>query len=103
MAQSSSVYNGAAQTVSVTGTGSEACQITFFFDEACTQPAVLKNAGDYYVRVYRPADAEYNEYTKVLPYTIEQAEPTVTGPAASDILSGQRLSESVLQGGHAVS
>ena len=101
LAQSSSVYNGAAQTVSVTGTGSEACQITFFFDEACTQPAVLKNAGDYYVRVYRPADAEYNEYTKVLPYTIEQAEPTVTGPAASDILSGQRLSESVLQGGHA--
>ena len=101
LAQTSSVYNGAAQTVSVTGTGNEACQITFFFDEACTQPAVLKNAGDYYVRIYRPADAEYNEYTKVLPYTIEQAEPTVTWPAASDILSGQKLSESVLQGGHA--
>ncbi len=101
LAQTSSVYNGAAQTVSVTGTGNEACQITFFFDEACTQPAVLKNAGDYYVRIYRPADAEYNEYTKVLPYTIELAEPTVTWPAASDILSGQKLSESVLQGGHA--
>lgn len=101
LAQTSSVYNGAAQTVSVTGTGNEACRITFFFDEACTQPAVLKNAGDYYVRIYRPADAEYNEYTKVLPYTIEQAEPTVTWPAASDILSGQKLSESVLQGGHA--
>lgn len=101
LAQSSSVYNGAAQLVSVTGTGNEACQITFFFDEACTQPAVLKNAGKYYVRVYRPADAEYNEYTKVLPYTIEQAEPTVTWPAASGILSGQKLSESVLQGGHA--
>lgn len=101
LAQTSSVYNGAAQTVSVTGTGNEACQITFFFDEDCTQPAVLKNAGKYYVRVYRPADAEYNEYTKVLPYTIEQAEPTVTWPAASGILSGQKLSESVLQGGHA--
>lgn len=101
LAQSSSVYNGAAQTVSVTGTGYETCQITFFFDENCEQPAVLKNAGKYYVRVYRPADAEYNEYTETFPYTIEQAEPTVTWPAASDILSGQKLSESVLQGGHA--
>lgn len=101
LAQPSSVYNGAAQLVSVTGMGSEACQITFFFDETCTQPAVLKNVGDYYVRVYRPADAEYNEYTKAFPYTIKQAEPTVTKPAASDILSGQKLSESVLQGGHA--
>ena len=101
LAQPSSVYNGAAQLVSVTGMGSEACQITFIFDETCTQPAVLKNVGDYYVRVYRPADAEYNEYTKAFPYTIKQAEPTVTKPAASDILSGQKLSESVLQGGHA--
>lgn len=106
LAQTSSVYNGAAQTVSVTGTGNEACLITFFFDEACTQPAVLKNAGDYYVRIYRPADAEYNEYKteKGLRYTIEQAElaeSKVTWPAASGILSGQKLSESVLQGGHA--
>lgn len=106
LAQTSSVYNGAAQTVSVTGTGNEACQITFFFDEDCTQPAVLKNAGDYYVRIYRPADAEYNEYKteKGLRYTIEQAElaeSKVTWPAASGILSGQKLSESVLQGGHA--
>ena len=90
----------------MTGTGNEACQITFFFDEACTQPAVLKNAGDYYVRIYRPADAEYNEYKteKGLRYTIEQAElaeSKVTWPAASGILSGQKLSESVLQGGHA--
>lgn len=106
LAQTSSVYNGAAQLVSVTGTGNEACLITFFFDEACTQPAVLKNAGDYYVRIYRPADAEYNEYKteKGLRYTIEQAElaeSKVTWPAASGILSGQKLSESVLQGGHA--
>ncbi len=106
LAQTSSVYNGAAQLVSVTGTGNEACQITFFFDEAYTQPAVLKNAGDYYVRIYRPADAEYNEYKteKGLRYTIEQAElaeSKVTWPAASGILSGQKLSESVLQGGHA--
>lgn len=96
-----SAYNGTAQTVSVTGEGYETCQITFFFDEACTQPAVLKNAGEYYVRIYRPADTKYKEYEKVFPYTIGRSEPTVTWPAASDILSGQKLSESVLQGGHA--
>lgn len=106
LAQPSPEYNGTAQTVSVTGAGNEACQVTFFFDEACTQPAVLKNAGDYYVRIYRPADAENNEYKteKGLLYTIKQAElaeSKVTWPAASDILSGQKLSESVLQGGHA--
>lgn len=107
LAQSSSAYNGAAQTVSVTGTGTgtgtgnEACQITFFFDEACTQPATLKNVGKYHVRVYRPADEENNEYTKTFPYAIEQAKPTVTWPKASDILSGQKLFESVFQGGHA--
>ncbi|WP_195205512.1 T9SS type A sorting domain-containing protein [Parabacteroides distasonis] len=101
LASSSSEYNGAAQLVSVTGTGSEACQITFFFDEACQQPAVLKNAGKYYVRVYRPADADSKEYTKVFPYTIGQATPEVTPPTASDILSGQKLSESRLLGGEA--
>ena len=90
LAQTSSVYNGAAQLVSVTGTGNEACQITFFFDEACTQPAVLKNVDKYYVHVYRSADAKYKEYTEVFPYAIEQAEPAITKwPDASDILLGQ--------------
>lgn len=101
LAQTSSVYNGAAQLVSVTGTGNEACQITFFFDEACTQPAVLKNVDKYYVRVYRSADAKYKEYTEVFPYAIEQAEPAITKwPAASDILLGHTLAESILQGGN---
>lgn len=101
LAQTSSVYNGAAQLVSVTGTGNEACQITFFFDEACTQPAVLKNVDKYYVRVYRSADAKYKEYTEVFPYAIEQAEPTITKwPDASDILLGHTLAESILQGGN---
>jgi len=102
LAQSSSVYNGTAQFVTVTGKGNETCRATFFFDAACTQPAdLMKNVGKYYVRVYRPADAEYIECTKVFPYTIERATPDVTWPKASDILSGQKLSESVLQGGHA--
>ena len=101
LAQTSSVYNGAAQLVSVTGTGNEACQITFFFDEACTQPAVLKNVDKYYVRVYRSADAKYKEYTEVFPYAIEQAEPAITKwPDASDILLGHTLAETILQGGN---
>lgn len=101
LAQTSSVYNGVAQLVSVTGTGNEACQITFFFDEACTQPAVLKNVDKYYVRVYRSADAKYKEYTEVFPYAIEQAEPAITKwPDASDILLGHTLAESILQGGN---
>ncbi len=101
LAQTSSVYNGAAQLVSVTGTGNEACQITFFFDGACTQPAVLKNVDKYYVRVYRSADAKYKEYTEVFPYAIEQAEPAITKwPDASDILLGHTLAESILQGGN---
>lgn len=101
LAQTSSVYNGAAQLVSVTGTGNEAYQITFFFDEACTQPAVLKNVDKYYVRVYRSADAKYKEYTEVFPYAIEQAEPAITKwPDASDILLGHTLAESILQGGN---
>lgn len=101
LVNNTSVYNGAAQTVSVTGEGSEQCQITFFFDEACEQPAVLKNAGTYYVRVYRPEDTAYKVYTQTFKYTIEQAEAKVTPPTASDILSGHALAESVLQGGHA--
>ena len=101
LAQTSSVYNGAAQLVSVTGTGNEACQITFFFDEACTHPAGLKNVDKYYVRVYRSADAKYKEYTEVFPYAIEQAEPAITKwPDASDILLGHTLAESILQGGN---
>lgn len=101
LSKTSSVYNGEAQILSVTGEGNEACQITFFFDEACQQPAVLKNAGKYYVRVYRPSDATYNEYTNVFPYTIEQAKPEVTWPTASEVLAGHKLAESHLMGGHA--
>lgn len=101
LAVNSSVYDGTAQTVSVVGDGKEACQVSFFFDAECKQPAVLKNAGKYYVRVYRPEDDTYKAYNDVFDYTIEQAEATVTWPTASAILSGHALAESVLQGGHA--
>ncbi|WP_287622441.1 hypothetical protein [Parabacteroides sp.] len=96
-----STYDGTAQTVSVTGEGSKECQITFFADEDCQQPAILKNAGKYYVRVYRPEDDHYQAYTQTFEYTIESAEAEVTWPTASEILSGHALAESVLQGGHA--
>lgn len=101
LAANTSVYNGTAQTVSVVGEGNEECQITFFFDENCKQPAVLKNAGTYYVRIYRPEDDDYKAYDETLEYTITQAEAKVEWPTASDILSGHTLAESVLQGGHA--
>lgn len=104
LASNASVYNGAAQTVSLTGNGAAECQVTFFSDEACTQPAILKNAGTYYVRVYRPADAEYKEYDNSkapFSYTITQATPEVVVPTASEVLAGDKLSSSELMGGHA--
>lgn len=103
LTSTSSVYTGAPQTVSLTGEESiiSTCQVTFFSDEACTQPAILRNAGTYYVRVYRPADADYKEDTKVLTYTITQATPVITAPTASEVLAGDKLSSSELMGGHA--
>lgn len=102
LSAASSDYNGTAQTVSVTGDGDETCQISFFFDEDCTQPAILKNTGTYYVRVYRPEDDRYKAYENTFKYTINPVDATVKEwPVPSDILSGHALAESVLQGGHA--
>lgn len=103
LASTSSVYTGAAQTVSLAGDEAitKTCQVTFFSDEECKQPAILKNVGTYYVRVYRPADADYKEDAKVLTYTITQATPVITAPTASEVLAGDKLSSSELMGGHA--
>ncbi len=103
LVSTSSAYTGAAQTVSLTGDEAitKTCQVTFFSDEDCNQPAILKNVGTYYVRVYRPADANYKEDTKVLTYTITQATPVITAPTASEVLAGDKLSSSELMGGHA--
>ena len=103
LASTSSVYTGAAQTVSLAGDEAitKTCQVTFFSDEECKQPAILKNVGTYYVRVYRPADAEYNEDTQVFAYTITPATPVITAPKASEVLAGDKLSSSELMGGHA--
>ena len=61
----------------------------------------MKNAGTYYVRVYRPEDDSYLEFKRVYSYTINPATPSVNWPEASNVLAGQKLSTSELQGGDA--
>ena len=100
LAAATSVYDGTSKTVTVEGTD-DLCQIAFFADEACTQPVEMKNAGSYYVRVYRPENETYKEFSKVYTYTISQATPVVVWPTASTILVGQPLSAAELQGGEA--
>ncbi len=103
LVSTSSVYNASNQTVSLTGDEAviSTCQVSFYSDEACTQPAALKNAGTYYIRVYRPADTDYKASEKVFTYTISPATPEVVAPEASEILAGETLSKSQLMGGHA--
>ena len=95
------IYDGTTPTLKVASNES-GFLLSVFSDEKCEHPAELKNAGKYFVRIYRPADAEYKEYNEVVTYTIEQKEITErTLPTASAILVGQTLSESVLEGGSA--
>ena len=96
----SSTYDGTAKTVKVKGSD-DLCQVLFFSDEACTQPAEMKNAGTYYVRVYRPEDESYLEFRQVYSYTINPATPSINWPEASSVLAGQKLSTSELLGGDA--
>ncbi len=96
----SSTYDGTAKTVKVKGSD-DLCQVLFFSDEACTQPAEMKNAGTYYVRVYRPEDDSYLEFKQVYSYTINPATPSINWPEASSVLAGQKLSTSELLGGDA--
>lgn len=79
----------------------ENAQIAIFKDEACTQPAELKNAGDYFVRVYRPATDTDNEINKVLSYTINPAAPVVDAPTTTDIAAGETLAQVQMLGGSA--
>ncbi len=79
----------------------ENAQIAIFKDEACTQPAELKNAGDYFVRVYRPATDTDNEINKVLSYTINPAAPEVAAPTTTAIAAGETLAQVQMLGGSA--
>lgn len=99
---SSYTYDGTTPTLKVNSDDITGFMLSVFTDGSCTYPTELKNAGNYFVRIYRPADSEYQEYSAVVPYTINQAEITEkTLPTASAILVGQTLSESVLEGGSA--
>lgn len=103
LTESKSLYTGDVKTVELKADEAlkNTAQISFFMDEACTQPAILKNAGKYFVKVYRPADSEYKSFDKVFSYEISQIEPVIIKPTASDIVSGEKLSKSVLTGGNA--
>lgn len=104
LSSNQSVYDGDSKTVSVVGIGEEVaktCQILFFADEACTQLAELKNAGKYYIQVFRSEDATYKAYNHIFTYTITPVEPQLAKLKASDILAGQTLSNAELMGGDA--
>lgn len=99
LSQTSSKY-GEAHDITLSSTIDNA-QISIFKDEECTQPAELKNAGSYYVRIYRPATDKENEINKVLPYTINPATPTPVAPTTTDIAAGETLAQVQMLGGSA--
>lgn len=97
----SSTYNGETPNLVVESSVS-GFLLSVFTDKECTYPTELKNAGSYYVRIYRPADTDYQACEAVVSYTIKKAEITEkTLPSASAILAKQTLSESILEGGSA--
>lgn len=100
LASASSGYTGLVQVIKLSA-NIENAQIAIFKDEECTQPAELKNAGSYYVRVYRPATDEVNEINKVLPYTVNPAVPEIVVPTTTDIATGETLAQVQMLGGSA--
>lgn len=100
LASASSGYTGLVQVIKLSA-NIENAQIAIFKDEECTQPAELKNAGTYYVRVYRPATDEVNEINKVLPYTVNPAVPEIVVPTTTDIATGETLAQVQMLGGSA--
>lgn len=99
LSKTSSEY-GEAHDITLSST-IENAQISIFKDEECTQPAELKNAGSYYVRIYRPATDEENEINKVYLYTINRATPTPDAPTTTDIAAGETLAQVQMLGGSA--
>lgn len=100
LASASSGYTGLVQVIKLSANIDNA-QIAIFKDEECTQPAELKNAGSYYVRVYRPATDEVNEINKVLPYTVNPAVPEIEAPTTTEIATGETLAQVQMLGGSA--
>lgn len=99
-----SEYDGGEKTVTIAQEDFRDANITFFTDKDCKQSATLKNAGKYYVKVYRPADENYSSFEEKFEYTITPktiSSESIEEPEASDVLAGETLSQSVLMGGNA--
>ena len=87
---SSFTYNGAAQTPTITLSGSTGSKTTNYVGTTVTYNSVNAptNAGAYYVSNTVVADANYLGATNTQSFTIGQATPVVTVTAGSYIYSG---------------
>ncbi len=99
LASATSPYDGTLQEVKVSNIPN--AQINAYKDRACTQIAELKNAGEYWISVYRPATDEENEVRDTLSYTVTPARPTVDAPTTMETAAGETLAQVQLLGGHA--
>lgn len=100
-------YTGAAQQPKLEGADEQlSFKVDAFTDPKRTQPASeIKNAGTYYLKIYRAEDTTYQAYqNETLTFKIEKATlkaEEITWPTASDIKVGDALSASTLMGGSA--
>lgn len=105
LTSTSSTYTGAMPELSV-NSELDGFLLSVYSDVNCTIPADMKDAGTYYVQITRQADADYVAYKEeeVVSYEITKAdipEADRKAPTASALLAGQKLQESMLEGGSA--
>ena len=98
LTSTSSAYTGAIQEVATNITDA---RINIYKDRECTQIAELKNAGTYYISVYRSLTDDENEVCDTLEYKIAPAVPTVVAPTTMEIAAGETLAQVQMLGGNA--
>ena len=98
LTSTSSAYTGAIQEVT---TNIQDARINIYKDRECTQIAELKNAGTYYISVYRSLTDDENEVCDTLEYKIAPAVPTVVAPTTMEIAAGETLAQVQMLGGNA--
>lgn len=96
---SSSTYTGKVQEVVINNVSN--AQVGIYTNKECTHITELKNAGEYWISVYRPATATENEVRDTLAYSITQATPTVVAPTTMEIAADETLAQVQLLGGNA--
>lgn len=106
LAVENSTYTGVAQQPILKGAEDLSFKVDAFTDADRTLPvSEIKNAGTYYLKIYRAEDATYQAYqNETLTFEIKKANLTatdITWPTASDIKVGDALSASTLMGGNA--